>query len=161
LNRNEKQRVYWVRCGTTTTRCNDGALHIMWSCNPGIWPALVRTNKYSKARNREARRGEANSSRAVPLFPPYGARFLNHIHAIPLGRAVRIKMRACMRSSLYARHNAASCELIPDARIANNRVRDAAYLVWSYLACNNEIAASERCHWARAFSRSPRESREK
>ncbi|KAL0125878.1 hypothetical protein PUN28_004736 [Cardiocondyla obscurior] len=36
----------------------------------------------------EARRGEVKRirARAVPLFPPYGARFLNHIHAIPLGR---------------------------------------------------------------------------
>lgn len=37
----------------------------------------------------------------------------------------RIEMRVCTRSSLCARRNAASCELIHDARIANNRVRRA------------------------------------
>ncbi|KYQ59026.1 hypothetical protein ALC60_01962, partial [Trachymyrmex zeteki] len=35
-------------------------LHIMRSCSPGIWPALVRANKYPKARNREAWRGKVS-----------------------------------------------------------------------------------------------------
>ncbi|EFN64805.1 hypothetical protein EAG_03575 [Camponotus floridanus] len=37
-------------------------LHIMRLCTPSIWPALARANKYSKARNREARRDEVFTS---------------------------------------------------------------------------------------------------
>lgn len=54
----------------TATRCDDGALHIMRSCTPGIWPALVRTNKYSKDR---ARRNEASSSESNTPCAPFPA----------------------------------------------------------------------------------------
>ncbi|KYN20554.1 hypothetical protein ALC57_07043, partial [Trachymyrmex cornetzi] len=52
-------------------------LHIMRSCSPGIWPALVRANKYPKARNREAWR-DTN---------PVGTVVLNHLRRIfvPIG----------------------------------------------------------------------------
>ncbi|KYN36731.1 hypothetical protein ALC56_08522 [Trachymyrmex septentrionalis] len=33
----------------------------MRSCSPGIWPALVRANKYPKARNREAWRDKVRT----------------------------------------------------------------------------------------------------
>lgn len=57
----------------------------------------------------------------MPLFPPYGARFLNHIHAIPLGRAAHRNAR--VYALIIVRESQRECELIPDARITNNRVQ--------------------------------------
>lgn len=148
----------------------------MWSCNPGIWPVLVQTNKYSKARNREARRvesrrGEARRIRAerkAPLFPPYGARFLNHIHAIPLGRSahrnarmyalviVRASQRGLMRINSRRQNHEQSAAAGGMRPISSGHTSRAT----TRLQRESE-RASKRCNQACAFSYSPRESREK
>lgn len=144
----------------------------MRSCSPGIWPALVPANKYSKARNHEARRGEMRGIRAESCpFSRLMARDFQIIFTRFLSGERRIEMRVCMRSSLCARRNAASCELIHDARIANNRVRRSGCGLSRPVIprvqqrdCNERASerTSERLRsGARAFSYCPRESREK
>lgn len=116
----------------------------MRPCIHGIWPALVRANKYSKARNREARRGEAR--RAVPLFPPYGVRFLNHNSSRERAYRDACALVCTHRASLFAPQRGLSRinSRRQESRTIGHGGYDAAYLVRSHLACNNEIAASKR-----------------
>lgn len=96
-------------------------LHIMRLCTPSIWPALARANKYSKSRNREARRDEVSrvESNPVPPFPALWRAISKSYSQFLSGTAYR-DVRS--QASLFARF---SRELIPDAGIANNRARRA------------------------------------
>jgi len=125
-------------------RRDDGALHIMRPCIPGIWPALARANKYSKARNREASRAP---------FPALW-RAISKSHSQFLsgagvsGRARARSLICAQQASLFAPQRGLS--RINSRRQESRTIghghggHDAAYLVRSHLACNNEIAASKR-----------------
>lgn len=119
-------------------RCDDGTLHIMWSCNPGIWPTLAGANKYSEACNCEARRVEH-----AP-FPALWRAISKSYSQFLLGAACRERKHVHLADVIV--RGAASRELNPDAesRTIGRGEHDVAYLVRSHLACNNEIAASER-----------------